>query len=75
MTPYTYPFIMMNHHAIMLIMLRNNLKFVKQVSEAMGMPVRPFPVMKDPDPTKPVAWLYKSASEIRPVDLEKALAV
>lgn len=55
----TYPYILMNHLAMMLIMLRERFYFTKQVEVFLGAPVRVMPPEICPDGNKPIAFYYR----------------
>ena len=67
---YSYPFLLMNHLAIMQFMIKKNIRFVKQVSELIGMPVRPIPTSMDTDPNTPTVYLYRGPADSVKVDLK-----
>ena len=69
-THYTYPFLAMNHHALMLLMIKKNFKLIQQVSREIGMPIRPLPAELDPDPNMPKSYLFKEPGNSVEVDLK-----
>ena len=69
----TYPYLAMNHHAIMLLMMKMNLRFISQVQKALRVPVRPLPPILDPDPGKPLAYLYTGSEKAIPVGLDELM--
>jgi hypothetical protein len=70
---YTYPFIAANHHALMLLMLRKNLKYLNQVKSMFSHPIRPLPPYLDPDPNKPLVYLYTGPAKSKQIEFEAFL--
>ena len=55
-----YPFVFINHLALMLTMLKHRMFFVKQAESLFGAPIKVIPPNLDVDPNKPVAVFYYS---------------
>lgn len=70
---YTYPFLMMNHHAVLLYMIRKNLKFLQQVEKKIGMPVRMMPPELNTEPNKPNIILFKGPDKREPISFRALL--
>lgn len=73
MSRYTYPFLMMNHHAVLLYMIHKNLKFIQQVERKVGMPVRVMPPELDTDPNRPNIVLFEAQDDRRPISFRTLL--
>ena len=63
----TYPYILMNHLALMLIMLKKRFFFPKQVEALLGAKVQVIPPHFDVDPNKPTAVFFYSRDIRRPL--------
>lgn len=59
----TYPYILMNHLAMMLVMLHKRFFFTKQVEAFFGTPVRVMPPQICPDSNKPLAYYFKNQGD------------
>ena len=60
----TYPYLLMNHLALMLIALKYRLFFNKQAEAIFGMPIQVMSPNVCPDNNRPIAMICKSP-EIR----------
>lgn len=65
----TYPYIMMNHLAMMLIMLKKRFFFPKQVEALLGAQINVIPPRYDVNPNKPTAILFRSRDIMLPLEV------
>lgn len=63
----TYPYIIMNHLAMMLTMLKHGLFFPKQAERLYGCPISVLPPAVTPDSDKPLAVWYYSRDTRLPI--------
>lgn len=67
--PISYPFVSMNHLAMMLFMLKHRLFFPKQAETILGAPVRVLSVAHSPDNTHPLAAYHFSRDTVMSIDI------
>ena len=65
--PITYPFVSMNHLAMMLTMLKHRFRFPKQVEHFYGCPIRIIPPGMCPDNNHPLAAWHMSHDTVLPI--------
>ena len=65
--PITYPFITMNHLAMMLTMLKHRLFFPKQAEHLYGAPIRVLTPAASPDNNHPLAAYHFSRDTVLPI--------
>ena len=58
----SYPFLVVNHLAMMLILLKNRLSFNEEAEALIGMPIKIIPPDICPDNKHPIAKICRSPS-------------
>lgn len=68
----TYPFVWMNHIALILVMMYRRFFFVKQAEHMLGMPIRILPFT---GVNQPMAVVSYDKGDVRPLDLNTLTGV